>query len=217
MYRGTQSTSASGKDCLFWTWHLEDQQFASYPDDTIQDASNYCRNIGGDRNNVWCITAWWASEWEYCDVPLCSGEHQFANSSGYSAEWLRVELSAIRVITSICLLVAWQGGGGLGKERDNIIVQYGKKEITIANKSNKCFFKRKWNVLNKTRYMSKCSSCWCCAYSSSSKIGLMLHEKLTWNGKRHISRVHWSMCGGLTVIQEERVPRLFKMLSIKRN
>ena len=49
---------------------------ALFPDATIADAQNYCRNpIYPDEiaTGPWCYTTDPASNWEYCDVPLCSG------------------------------------------------------------------------------------------------------------------------------------------------
>ena len=46
-----------------------DEQF---PDASVRDARNYCRNPGGQREGgVWCYTTSYNKEWEYCDVPRC--------------------------------------------------------------------------------------------------------------------------------------------------
>ena len=44
-----------------------------FPDATLDDAGNYCRNPDGEPN-LWCYTTNSSSRWEYCDVPLCEGE-----------------------------------------------------------------------------------------------------------------------------------------------
>ena len=96
-YRGTKSTTISGKTCQHWK--EKDGQVEMLPlillgpyfsqvrlsefllgisklgVKDIGDAENYCRNVIGDamERSVWCFTSY--SDWECCDVPLCNGKH----------------------------------------------------------------------------------------------------------------------------------------------
>jgi len=43
-----------------------------FPDESVNDASNYCRNPDSDYDEgVWCYTTDPATRWERCDVPAC--------------------------------------------------------------------------------------------------------------------------------------------------
>ena len=59
------------------------KHFSNYvlPDDSVTDAGNMCRNPDGDLT-IWCFTSHETGEWNYCDVPLCSGGKKFITSSG---------------------------------------------------------------------------------------------------------------------------------------
>ena len=78
-YMGTISVTASGKTCQAWTaTSPHDPQSAAktpsnFPDASIVDASNYCRNPDGD-SGPWCYTMDPSTRWEDCDVPCCDGE-----------------------------------------------------------------------------------------------------------------------------------------------
>lgn len=88
-YVGTQSTTKHGHTCQRWDRqepqnHLQDAKSndaAYFPDNTLAEASNYCRNPTGD-TDLWCyITDTDAGyKWEYCDVPVC-GRHMFLYAS----------------------------------------------------------------------------------------------------------------------------------------
>ena len=45
-----------------------------FPDVTLKDASNYCRNPDPTTHSApWCYTMDPDIEWEPCDIPLCRG------------------------------------------------------------------------------------------------------------------------------------------------
>ncbi|XP_075151765.1 tyrosine-protein kinase transmembrane receptor Ror isoform X2 [Haematobia irritans] len=68
-YRGTLSTSASGKNCLRWSWLMK--EISDYPELAGQ---NYCRNPGGIEEKPWCFVDDTSFEKiiEPCDIPKCS-------------------------------------------------------------------------------------------------------------------------------------------------
>ena len=78
-YNGTISQTYTGKTCQAWTAqfphpHTNNHAFM-FPDDTMADAQNYCRNPGAVKDHPWCFTTDPAVQWEFCDVHWCdSGE-----------------------------------------------------------------------------------------------------------------------------------------------
>ena len=75
-YMGSVSRTKSGKACQRWssqTPHDHDHTSdTEYPDSSVSEAANYCRNPSGVRDlGVWCYTTDPSTEWEYCVVPYC--------------------------------------------------------------------------------------------------------------------------------------------------
>ena len=73
-YRGTMSTTSSGRTCQKWTEqapHGHDRTPENFPDGGLGD-HNYCRNPD-DLSRAWCYTTDPGKRWEYCDVPNCAG------------------------------------------------------------------------------------------------------------------------------------------------
>lgn len=73
-YLGTQNYTESGFECQKWssqTPHSHDTPPMVFPE--LQDAENYCRNVGGQMNGPWCYTVDKTVRWEYCTnlIPLC--------------------------------------------------------------------------------------------------------------------------------------------------
>eukprot|EP00035_Acanthoeca_spectabilis_P039104 m.59035 g.59035 ORF g.59035 m.59035 type:complete len:527 (+) comp9439_c0_seq1:618-2198(+) len=70
LYRGTVSTTASGKTCQEWTQqspHSHKRTPANYPNGGLGD-HNYCRNPDGEPEGSWCYTTDSGTRWEYCNV-----------------------------------------------------------------------------------------------------------------------------------------------------
>ena len=74
-YIGNISVTVSGLTCQPWySQQPHAYQFhdvSLFPDFTLQDAANFCRNPGIDKSSPWCFTTDPDVPWEYCDVPVC--------------------------------------------------------------------------------------------------------------------------------------------------
>ncbi len=87
-YTGTSSVTQSGRTCQAWasqTPHLHtlgstDREF---PDDSVQEASNYCRDPDYS-GALWCFTTDPDVQWEYCKINADGKRHNnIAKTSGY--------------------------------------------------------------------------------------------------------------------------------------
>ena len=82
-YKGTTKVTKTGKKCQRWdkqTPHKHTNNKANlFPDSSLAEASNYCRNPDNEPKGPWCYTQDSSKRWEYCDIKICSGElcHQF--------------------------------------------------------------------------------------------------------------------------------------------
>ena len=80
-YAGTKSETKSGIPCQRWDMqypHEHSQTDARrFPDATVSDASNFCRNPNQNPTGPWCFTIDPDLKWEVCDIPLCSGRWQY--------------------------------------------------------------------------------------------------------------------------------------------
>ncbi|CAH1786986.1 unnamed protein product, partial [Owenia fusiformis] len=74
-YRGQKSTTVSGKTCQRWdsqSPHTHDRYLpAMFPDNSVADASNFCRNPDQSPEGPWCFTTDPNKMWEWCSVPAC--------------------------------------------------------------------------------------------------------------------------------------------------
>jgi len=75
-YRGTVSVTNTGRTCQAWKNQSPHQhsvnQDSMFPDQSITDANNYCRNPDGGPLGPWCYTTDSAVRWEYCSIPFCA-------------------------------------------------------------------------------------------------------------------------------------------------
>ena len=75
-YAGTLSLTLSGTTCQRWdsqTPHSHSYTYAHrFPENSVSDASNYCRNPSNDPRGPWCLTLDPNVHKEYCRVLFCS-------------------------------------------------------------------------------------------------------------------------------------------------
>ena len=76
-YAGTMSSTVTDRTCQDWDSQTpHSHSFTDpnqFPDASMSDASNFCRNPDGRAGGPWCYTTDQGTEWEYCDIPLCEG------------------------------------------------------------------------------------------------------------------------------------------------
>ena len=79
-YAGTVQITESGKMCQRWdsqTPHVPRADIVvpnKFPESSISDAANYCRNTENDATGPWCYTTDPNTRWELCDIPLCNSK-----------------------------------------------------------------------------------------------------------------------------------------------
>lgn len=68
---GNKTVSRFGKKCLHWKVMAENFKIPHrFPDKTVEDAKNFCRNPTNKTFGPWCFVD--INNWEYCDVERCS-------------------------------------------------------------------------------------------------------------------------------------------------
>ena len=76
-YKGKMSKTKDGLTCQRWdaqSPHAHGQTNPSkYPDASIADAANYCRNPSRNAGGPWCYTES-GTRWQSCNVPKCPSE-----------------------------------------------------------------------------------------------------------------------------------------------
>ena len=78
-YIGRRHCTQSGRSCQPWSNQTPHKhKFTNdtmFPDGSVIAASAYCRNPGLSRDSPWCYTQDENVDWEYCDLPKCSGNN----------------------------------------------------------------------------------------------------------------------------------------------
>ena len=69
-YHGTLDFTWSSRSCMHWVITIYDDPEA-FPDDSVDQAFNYCRNPTNFNLGPWCIVDT-RGNWEYCMIPICS-------------------------------------------------------------------------------------------------------------------------------------------------
>jgi len=74
-YLGTTSVTVNGRTCQAWTSQSPHQHKNNkdhkFPENSVADAVNYCRNPDNEPVGLWCYTTDPKVRWEACDVPAC--------------------------------------------------------------------------------------------------------------------------------------------------
>ncbi|CAH1786992.1 unnamed protein product, partial [Owenia fusiformis] len=74
-YKGKVSQTATGKQCQSWMSQTPHTHYRytgdQFPDQSVEDAMNYCRNPENKQSGPWCFTTDTKTKWEYCAIPMC--------------------------------------------------------------------------------------------------------------------------------------------------
>ena len=82
-YTGSRSHTQKGLPCLAWS-SRNYRDASRFPDGSVSEASNFCRNPTKSTGGPWCHYMRGNSvAWDYCDIPLCSGIHYHLSSIKY--------------------------------------------------------------------------------------------------------------------------------------
>ena len=79
-YSGTKSTTINGYTCQRWDTnlpHLKNTAASNednYPEKSLTEAQNYCRQPADGTYKPWCYTTDPLKRWDYCDIPTCEGK-----------------------------------------------------------------------------------------------------------------------------------------------
>jgi len=74
-YDGGVSKTKSGYTCQRWDKQVPHKHTRTnpntFPEETLADAANFCRNPDNAPGGPWCYTTDPGKRWEYCDIKLC--------------------------------------------------------------------------------------------------------------------------------------------------
>jgi len=82
-YRGTVSTTKTGKACQRWDDLMyRNINISKYPSSGLEE--NFCRNPNDSPGGPWCYLAdnYWNDRWEYCPVKACNPEMEIGLIAG---------------------------------------------------------------------------------------------------------------------------------------
>ena len=78
-YSGTLNVTRRGLQCQAWASdvpyipYVNARDRATFPEGSLEDGKNYCRNPDDDPSGPWCYTLNPNEQWDYCDIKLCPG------------------------------------------------------------------------------------------------------------------------------------------------
>uniref|UniRef100_A0A8C9RW30 Plasminogen n=1 Tax=Scleropages formosus TaxID=113540 RepID=A0A8C9RW30_SCLFO len=91
-YRGSISTTKSGKTCQKWSSnypHKPNTTPKTHPNADLEH--NFCRNPDGDSNGPWCYTTDLQTRWEHCNIQDCSEECMHCSGEDYRGKTSQTE------------------------------------------------------------------------------------------------------------------------------
>jgi Mg-chelatase subunit ChlD len=108
-FRGALAFTASGRACQRWdqqTPHKHTRtNAAKFPDVSLADAANYCRNPDGEPTGPWCYTTDSKKRWETCDISLCEEDIPECYSQESHIDYPGNDIASVAVISADdCLL-----------------------------------------------------------------------------------------------------------------
>ena len=93
-YVGHQATTKTGLPCQRWDMqHPHQHSFTDpqdFPDDSLEAASDYCRNPNGDPEGPWCLTEDPGMFSETCEIPVCKGSHHMVGLFKYIGQMINL-------------------------------------------------------------------------------------------------------------------------------
>ncbi|KAK2148431.1 hypothetical protein LSH36_498g02008 [Paralvinella palmiformis] len=102
-YRGNKRLTLSGRMCQRWDSQLPHEHgFTSdqFPDNSLGEASNFCRNPDQKPTGPWCYTTDPDTTWETCALPMCHGMgHHFGYSTSQTIPRQRCDYRGNRATT----------------------------------------------------------------------------------------------------------------------
>jgi len=82
-YEGTIGFTTNYTECQAWTkksphkhGYTKDPNNKYFPEDSVADAKNYCRNPSKYKKGPWCYTKDKYQRWMLCDIPKCCKKGQ---------------------------------------------------------------------------------------------------------------------------------------------
>ena len=84
-YNGTVAETSTGRGCQRWNVTFQDAKH--FPDSSINDAANYCRNPNAKLGGPWCYVE--KSSWETCGLDACLGKSLGEQNIKYVSKYLR--------------------------------------------------------------------------------------------------------------------------------
>ena len=91
-YSGRIDMTVSGQKCVNWSrsfhksdafgfqykgrWIYKHDLLSMFPDHSLDEAANYCRNPTRDPCGPWCYTSYADNSREYCNIPECSNSNK---------------------------------------------------------------------------------------------------------------------------------------------
>ena len=72
-YKGRLNKVKDGRPCVRWATHPDGRKWPDtfFPDHSVSDAQNYCRNPDSSDGPPWCYVDNSQTSQQQCDIPEC--------------------------------------------------------------------------------------------------------------------------------------------------